>query len=119
MVARAISTLVAIPPQLRSRAVGHIIERENAMPLPTTIQSLPIGLREDASLNPAQFASLQRLADFDLSDIHARILRDVSLPPSTIDSIIFEFRRYIALYAVTGHQFTMFSHQVDVVWHTC
>jgi hypothetical protein len=81
----------------------------------------PLSVIKWGSLNPAQRVTFQRLQAFDLSPIRARILKEETIPPQLVDEAIHEFRRYVGFYIHFGAQrsFTMFSEDVDEVWHVC
>ena len=53
-------------------------------------------------LTDAQWAALQRLQDYDLAPVRARLLKTGALPAERVDDAIFEFRRFLGL-AVVGY----------------
>jgi hypothetical protein len=76
-------------------------------------------VRADLTLGEEQLASLRVIEEFDLTRIRNRLLHDGALPQSWVDEALLEFRRYLGLQVVAPGARTMYSHQVDVVWHTC
>jgi hypothetical protein len=82
---------------------------------------MPLSVIRWGSLDPAQRVRFQRLQAFDLSPIRAKILKEETIPPQLVDEAIREFRWYVGLYVHFGTQrsITMFSEDVDEVWHVC
>ena len=80
----------------------------------------PLGVRPEVPLTDAQWGALQRLQDYDLTPVRARLLKQGVLPAERIDDAIFEFRRFLGL-AIVGHDrsLSVYSQAVDEVWHTC
>jgi hypothetical protein len=81
--------------------------------------SRPLGVRGDVVLTTAQARTLRVLQDYDLTPIHARLLREGAMPESWLDDAIWEFRRYLGLRALCARPPMMMSKPVDTVWHTC
>jgi hypothetical protein len=79
----------------------------------------PLGVRPDVVLSDTQLRRLRTLAEYDLAPVRERLLRDGAMPSSWLDEALLEFRRYLGLHLVSPEPLTMFSHQVDAVWHTC
>jgi hypothetical protein len=82
-------------------------------------QRRPLGLRSEASVGQRELQSLRVIASWDLTPIRERLLRTGATSPGRVDEIILEFRRYLGLRAVYPQAITMFSDDVDEVWHTC
>jgi hypothetical protein len=78
----------------------------------------PLGVRPDVPLTDAQWTALQRLQDYDLAPVRARLLKTGVLPAERVDEAIFEFRRFLALSIVGYDELPMVSAAVDEVWHT-
>jgi hypothetical protein len=79
----------------------------------------PLGVRPEVPLTDAQWTALQRLQDYDLAPVRARLLKQGSLPAEQLDDAIFEFRRFLGLSIVGYGELPMVSAAVDEVWHTC
>jgi hypothetical protein len=79
----------------------------------------PLGINPDIELHEHQFETLQALAIYDLTPIRDRLLDQGAMPSAWVDEAIFEFRRYLGLRVIASGSITMFSRQVDDVWHTC
>jgi hypothetical protein len=60
-----------------------------------------------------------QLEAFDLSAVRARLQKERKVDSSQLDQVILEFRRYIGIYVANGleQSVTMFSEDVDEVWH--
>ena len=84
------------------------------------LDARPLGVRPDVPLTDAQWGALQRLQDYDLGPVRARLLKRGALTAERVDDAIFEFRRFLGL-AVVGdnRSLAVFSAAVDEVWHTC
>jgi hypothetical protein len=80
-------------------------------------QTRPLGVRADLPLGEAQLASLRVLESYDLTRVRDRLLQDGALPQSWVDEALLEFRRYLGLQVVAPGPRTMYSHQIDIVWH--
>jgi hypothetical protein len=83
------------------------------------LTSRPLSVQPDVPLTDQQWAALQRLQDYDLSSVRARLLKKGVLPAEWIDDAIFEFRRFLALEIIGDTELRMVSGAVDEVWHTC
>jgi hypothetical protein len=79
----------------------------------------PLGIQPDVPLTDQQLAALQRLQDYDLSSVRARLLKKGVLPAEWVDEALFEFRRFLGLEIVGYTELRMVSGAVDEVWHTC
>jgi hypothetical protein len=84
------------------------------------LDARPLGVRPGVPLTDAQWDALQRLQDYDLAPVRARLLKQGVLPADRVDDAIFEFRRFLGL-AVVGYQrrLAVSGAAVDEVWHTC
>src|SRR5580765_8144967 len=84
------------------------------------IPARPLGVRPDVELTDAQWTALQRLQDYDLAPVRARLLKTGAPPTERVDDAIFEFRRFLGL-AVVGYdrRLAVAGAAVDEVWHTC
>ncbi|HEY7065094.1 MAG TPA: hypothetical protein VII06_26700 [Chloroflexota bacterium] len=84
------------------------------------LNARPLGVRPDVPLTDAELTALQRLEDYDLAPVRARLLNRGVLPAERIDDAIFEFRRFLGL-AVVGYdrRLAVVGVAVDEVWHTC
>ena len=78
----------------------------------------PLGARPELPLSADQLRALRCLEAYDLTCVRDRLLADGALPQSWVDEALLEFRRYLGLQVVEPGPLTMYSHQVDVVWHT-
>jgi hypothetical protein len=80
-----------------------------------------LGVLSENLLDDEETAVFRRLAAYDLAPVRARILKEETIPLQLVDEAIREFRRYIALYVHfgTAESITMFSEDVDEVWHVC
>ena len=65
------------------------------VPAPERLAS-PLGIRPEVPLTDAQWTALQRLQDYDLSPVRARLMKQGALPVDSLDDAIFEFRRFWA-----------------------
>src|SRR5215217_6985164 len=83
------------------------------------LDARPLGVRPEVPLTDAQWTALQRLQDFDLSPVRARLVKQGVLPVQGVDGAIFEFRRFLGLLIVGYRELPMPSAPVDEVWHTC
>ncbi|HEY7065096.1 MAG TPA: hypothetical protein VII06_26710 [Chloroflexota bacterium] len=83
------------------------------------LNARPLGVRPDVPLTDAQWTALQRLEDYDLAPVRARLLNRGVLPAERVDDAIFEFRRFLGLLIVGDRELPMVSAAVDEVWHTC
>jgi hypothetical protein len=86
---------------------------------PACDTGLPLGVRPGRPLAPAQLATLDVLARYDLREVADYLREAGTLPPIWLQDALLEFRRYLGLRYVHGRSFPMFSEQVDQVWHTC
>ena len=93
---------------------------EQATSTPRDLDARPLGVRPDVPLTDAQWTALQRLQDYDLSLVRARLVKQAVLPAERVDDAIFEFRRFLGL-AIVAYDRTLsaYSAAVDEVWHTC
>lgn len=84
-----------------------------------TKQERPLGLLESAPLTKEQLQRFQRLQDFDLSKVQARLHQENKIHPFFVPEATFEFKRYMGLYIAGGlkHSVSMFSPEIDEVWH--
>lgn len=85
----------------------------------TGVQAQPLGIRADRSHPASQLRQWQAIANFDLTRVRARLLREGELDADTLDTAILEFRRYLGLHVTEPRPLAMFSKEVDEVWHTC
>jgi hypothetical protein len=83
------------------------------------VQAQPLGIRADRSHSASQLRQWQAIADFDLTRVRARLLREGQLDAQNLDTAILEFRRYLGLHVAEPRPLAMFSKDVDEVWHTC
>jgi hypothetical protein len=92
---------------------------EQATSTTRDLDARPLGVRADVPLTDAQWTALQRLQDYDLAPVRARLLKKGSLPADQVDDAIFEFRRFLGL-VIVGYdrRLAVFSAAVDEVWHT-
>jgi hypothetical protein len=79
----------------------------------------PLGIRPEVPLTDAQRSALQRLQDYDLSPVRARLMKQGALPVESLDDTIFEFRRFLGLVVLGHEELPMVSPTIDEVWHTC
>ncbi len=81
----------------------------------------PLGVLGNRTLSDEHLSALRRLENYDLSPVRARNLKEGTIPEPLLDEAIREFRRYISLYLLhgTSQSITMFSEDVDEVWHVC
>ena len=84
------------------------------------LDTRPLGVRPEVPLTDAHWTALQRLQDYDLAPVRARLLNRGVLPAEQLDDAIFEFRRFLGL-AVVGYDrgLAVVGAAVDEVWHTC
>jgi hypothetical protein len=87
--------------------------------VPAAGTSRPLGVQPDVPLTDEQWAALQRLQDYDLTWVPARLLKKGVLPAEWVDDALFEFRRFLGLGIVGYTGLPMVSGAVDEVWHTC
>jgi hypothetical protein len=92
---------------------------ELATGTPRELNARPLGVRPDLPLTDAQRTALQRLEDYDLSPVRARLLKQELLPAEQVDDAIFEFRRLVGFSILGYPSLSMVSATVDEVWHTC
>jgi hypothetical protein len=92
---------------------------EQATGTPSDLDGRPLGVRPEVPLTDAQRTALQRLQEFDLSPVRARLVKQAVLPADRVDDAIFEFRRFLGLLIFECHELPMLSATVDEVWHTC
>jgi hypothetical protein len=81
----------------------------------------PLGTLHKEIFSGQEMEAFRRLSAYDLSPVRAKILKEETIPEVLVDQAIREFRRYIGLYLHYGTQdsITMFSEDVDEVWHVC
>jgi hypothetical protein len=79
----------------------------------------PLGVRPEVPLTEEQVRALCVLEEYDLTPVRNRLLNNGVMPQSWVDDALFEFRRFLGLQVLAPGPRTMFSHQVDLVWHTC
>ena len=79
----------------------------------------PLGIRPDVPLTDAQLTALQRLEDYDLGPVRARLLKQDMLPADRVDDAILEFRRSLGLLILGYPGVPVVSTAVDEVWHAC
>jgi len=84
------------------------------------LDTRPLGVRPEVPLTDAQWTALQRLQDYDLSPVRARLLKHAVRPAERVDDANFEFRRFLGL-VVLGYdrKLAVPGAAVDEVWHTC
>jgi hypothetical protein len=85
----------------------------------TEASTRPLGARPDVILTANQVRVMQVLEEYDLTPVRSRLLRDGAMPAGWVDEALLEFRRYLSLRGLAQYPLTMFSKQVDDVWHTC
>jgi hypothetical protein len=83
------------------------------------VHTRPLGIRADAPCTESQLRRLRVIADFDLTRVRARLLKEGELDAEAVDPAILEFRRYLGLSVVDPRPLSMFSEDVDEVWHAC
>ena len=84
----------------------------------STTTAMPLGLREVNAVSSATLAKLELIGGWDLSFVVERIRNKKLLAESKIEDAIFEFRRMMALCALTEVGFKVPCDEVDEVWHT-
>jgi hypothetical protein len=83
------------------------------------VRARPLGIRPETPLTDGQWTALQRLQDYDLAPVRARLLKTGLLPAERVDDAIFEFRRFLGFSILGYPPLSMVSATVDEVWHTC
>ena len=81
------------------------------------IRVRPLGIKAEATITPDQLAMLQRLDDADFPYVREKLLAHGKIPDHEVDEAIFEFKRYMALAALSDKTLGMVSPLVDEVWH--
>jgi hypothetical protein len=92
---------------------------EQATSTPRDLDARPLSVRPDVPLTDSQWTALQRLQDYDLAPVRARLLKTGVLPAERVDDAIFEFRRFLGLAVVGYGRQAVVGAAVDEVWHTC
>jgi hypothetical protein len=107
------------PQQVARPATDHELQQPRSHDPQSARLARPLGVRPELPLTDAQWTALQRLEDYDLAPVRARLLKQELLPAEQVDDAIFEFRRFMGL-SILGHpRLPMVSAAVDEVWHTC
>src|SRR4051812_22516542 len=78
--------------RLASPAEGEMTMSEQVTANLRDLDARPLGVRPDVPLTDAQWTALQRLEDYDLAPVRARLLKTGAPPPERVDDAIFEFR---------------------------
>jgi hypothetical protein len=106
--------------RLARPAEGGTTMFEPPIGTPRDPDARPLGVRPDVPLTDAQWTALQRLQDYDLAPVRARLLNTGLLPADQVDDAVFEFRRFLGL-VIVGYdrRLAVVSAAVDEVWHTC
>jgi hypothetical protein len=92
---------------------------EQAIGTRRDLDARPLGVKPEVPLTDVQWTALQRLQDYDLAPVRARLLKDGVLPVERVDDAIFEFRRFLGLAIVGYRGLAVAGAAVDEVWHTC
>jgi len=80
-------------------------------------RALPLGVRADLELDARQECAFESLASYDLSLIRDRLIRTGALPRGLVADAVLEFRRWIGLRIIEPRERSVFSRDVDEVWH--
>lgn len=81
------------------------------------VEARPLGIRPEVFLTDEQLGMLQRLNEAEFPYVSEKLLAAGSVRGSDIDEAVFEFKRYMALTALTENTLGMISPIVDEVWH--
>jgi hypothetical protein len=72
----------------------------------------------DQSVNADQVAALRKIAAYPFLQVRNKLLKSGEFAVEQTESMIFEFRRWLALIVLGNNGIPMISTQVDEVWHT-
>src|SRR3954452_20585584 len=82
---------------LARAAAGGTRMSEPTIKTSRNLDTRPLGVRPEVPLTDAQWTALQRLQDYDLSPVRARLLKHAVRPAERVDDANFEFRRFLGL----------------------